>query len=231
MPINIDDLKRQAAEKAVEFVKSGMVVGLGTGSTAVYAVNAIGQMLLDGTLHDIRAIPTSEATAGNAQKWGIPLTTFSACPVIDVTIDGADEVAPNLDVMKGLGGALLREKIVAAASKRFIIVADDSKRVTRLGTKAPVPVEVIPFAQKPVTDFLESLGGRPVLRQQDGQPYLTDEKNIILDCFFDGGIENAPGLAQTLSGQPGVVEHGLFLGMAKQAIFAGLNGIEIVERD
>ncbi len=192
MDANIDDLKKQAAEKAVEFVESGMVVGLGTGSTAVHAVNAIGRKLQTGGLRDIIAIPTSEETARNAQKWGIPLTTFDAHPVIDVTIDGADEVAPNLDVMKGLGGALLREKIVAAASKRLIIVADDSKHVNLLGTKAPVPVEVIPFAQKPVTDFLESLGGRPVSRQQDGQPYLTDEKNIILDCFFDGGIADAP---------------------------------------
>jgi ribose 5-phosphate isomerase A len=228
--MNIDDLKRQAAERAVAFVKSGMVVGLGTGSTAVHAVNAIGQQLQDGVLHDITAIPTSDATARNAQKWGIPLTTFDDHPVIDVTIDGADEVAPNLDVMKGLGGALLREKIVAIASKQLIIVADDSKHVDRLATKAPIPIEVIPFARRPVTAFLESLGGRPVFRQQDGQPYMTDEQNIIIDCFFDGGLDDAAAMAQILINQPGIVEHGLFLGLATQVVFAGRDGVEIVER-
>lgn len=230
MSVNVDDLKREAAEKAVEFVKSGMVVGLGTGSTAVHAVNAIGQLLRDGRLHDILAIPTSEVTAGNARKWGIPLTDFDNHPAIDVTIDGADEVTPDLDVMKGLGGALLREKIVASVSKRLIIVADDSKHVTRLGTKAPVPIEVIPFAREPVTAFLKSIGGDPVLRLEEGQSYVTDEKNIIIDCYFVGGIENAAALAQTLINQPGIVEHGMFLGLATQAIFAGPGGIEIVTR-
>lgn len=230
MVFNIDDLKRQAAEKAVEFVEPGMVVGLGTGSTAVHAVNAIGQKLRDGRLHDIVAIPTSEETARNARHWGIPLTTFDDHPVIDVTIDGADEVAPNLDVMKGLGGALLREKIVAVVTKKLIIVADDSKHVTRLATKAPVPIEVIPFARQPVTTFLESLGGRPVWRQKDGRPYITDEKNIIIDCFFDGGLADSAAMAQTLTNRPGIVEHGLFLGLTAMAIFAGRNGVEIVTR-
>ncbi|MCB9421587.1 MAG: ribose-5-phosphate isomerase RpiA [Ardenticatenaceae bacterium] len=230
MANSIDDLKRQAAEKAVEFVKSGMVVGLGTGSTAVHAVNAVGQMLQDGRLHDIVAIPTSESTARNAQKWGIPLTTFDDHPVIDVTIDGADEVTPDLDVMKGLGGALLREKIVAIVSKQLIIVADDSKHVTRLATKAPIPIEVIPFARQPVITFLELLGGRPVWRQKDGQPYITDEKNIIIDCFFDGGLADPAAMAQVLINRPGIVEHGLFLGLTAMAIFAGRDGVEIVTR-
>ncbi|MEJ2748543.1 MAG: ribose-5-phosphate isomerase RpiA [Anaerolineae bacterium] len=230
MSVDIDELKRQAAEKAVAFVKSGMVVGLGTGSTAVHAVNAIGRMLGDGRLHDIVAIPTSEETAHNAQRLGIPLTTFDDHPVIDVTIDGADEVTPGLDVTKGLGGALLREKIVAIASKKLIIVADDRKHVTRLATRAPIPIEVIPFARRPVTTFLESLGGRPVLRQHDGQPFITDEKNIIIDCFFDGGLDDAAAMAQTLINRPGVVEHGLFLGLAAMAIFAGQDGVEIVTR-
>jgi ribose 5-phosphate isomerase A len=230
MSLNIDDLKRQAAEKAVEFVESGMVVGLGTGSTAVHAVNAIGRKLRDGQLQNIVAIPTSEATARNAEKWGIPLTIFDDHPTIDVTIDGADEVAPNLDVMKGLGGALLREKIVAIVSKKLIIVADDSKYVDRLATKAPIPIEVIPFAREPVTAFLESLGGRPVWRQQAGQPFITDEKNIIIDCFFAGGLGDAAAMARTLIEQPGIVEHGMFLGMAAQAIIAGRDGIEILGR-
>ena len=228
MSFNVDDLKRQAAERAVEFVESGMVVGLGTGSTAVHAVNAIGQKIQTGLLRDIVAIPTSEATARNAEKWGIPLTNFDEHPAIDVTIDGADEVTPNLDVMKGLGGALLREKIVAVVSIQLIIVADDSKHVDHLATKAPIPIEVIPFAREPVVAFLKSLGGRPVWRKQEGQPFLTDEKNIIIDCFFEGGLSDAPAMARTLIDQPGIVEHGLFLGLATQAIFAGRDGIEIV---
>lgn len=230
MGFNIDDLKRQAAEKAVELVESGMVVGLGTGSTAVHAVNAIGQMLQNGRLHDIVAIPTSEVTAHHAARWNIPLVTLDDYSRIDVTIDGADEVAPNLDVMKGLGGALLREKIVATVSERLIIVADDSKRVTRLGTKAPVPIEVIPFAKGPVTVFLESLGGRPVLRQREGETFRTDEQNIIIDCYFDDGFHDPAALAQTLINRPGIVEHGLFLGMATQVILAGQDGVEVVTR-
>ncbi|MCP4426579.1 MAG: ribose-5-phosphate isomerase RpiA [Chloroflexi bacterium] len=225
--MNIDDLKRQAAERAVEFIKSGMVVGLGTGSTAVHAVCAIGRKLQDGSLTDIVAIPTSEATAREAEKWQIPLTTLSNHPVVDLTIDGADEIAPNLDLIKGLGGALLREKIVAAVTKQFIIVADGSKIVTQLGTRAPIPVEVIPFAQQPVAAFLTSLGSQVVLRVKENQTFITDEGNVILDCHFDG-IENAKSLGQMIRSQPGVVEHGLFLSMAERAIVAAANGIAIL---
>lgn len=227
--MNVDKLKRKAAEKAVESVKSGMVVGLGTGSTAVHAVRAIGRMLQDGSLYDIIAIPTSEVTAREAEKWHISLTTLNQHPVIDVTIDGADEIAPNLDLIKGLGGALLREKIVVASSKQFIVVADDRKIVTRLGTRAPVPVEVIPFAQQPVAAFLESLTERVVLRMKDNQPFITDEGNIILDCYVNG-IEDAVLLDQMIHSQPGVVEHGLFLSMATEAILARQSGVEILKR-
>lgn len=228
--MDIDGLKRQAAEKAVEFVASGMVVGLGTGSTAVHATRAIGRKLQDGSLRNIIAIPTSEATAREAEKWAIPLTTFHDHPAIDLTIDGADEIAPNLDVTKGLGGALLREKIVAAVTKQFIIVADERKIVSQLGSIAPVPVEVIPFAQRPVTDFLTKLGARVVLRINDEQPFITDEGNIILDCHFDG-IDNAAALGQTIRSQPGVVEHGLFLNMVARAIIAASDGITVLERE
>ena len=224
--MKIDDLKKQAALKAVEFVRSGMVVGLGTGSTAVHATRAIGDMLADGRLQNIFAIPTSEATARQAQEVGIPLTSFNQHPKVDITIDGADEIDPHLNLIKGLGGALLREKIVAAASQRLIIVADDSKRVSQLGSRAPVPVEVIPFAQELVRRFLQSLGANTILRQQKGIPFITDENNIILDCRFPP-IADPLKLAQTIRQQPGVVEHGLFFNMATGAIIASPQGIEV----
>ncbi|MEZ4643090.1 MAG: ribose-5-phosphate isomerase RpiA [Chloroflexota bacterium] len=223
-----DTLKRQAAETAVSAIQSGMVVGLGTGSTAVHAVRAIGALLQNGRLHNIVAIPTSEATAQEAKRLGIPLTTLAEHPQIDVGIDGADEISPTLDLIKGLGGALLREKIVTIATRHFIVIADDSKKVVRLGTRAPVPVEVIPFAQKPVHDYLASLGARPVLRLQDGHPFITDEGNVILDCHFDGGIDDPMQLGQRIKQRPGVVEHGLFLGMAQTAVVASDSGVEIL---
>lgn len=224
---DIAELKRQAAERAVEFIESGMVVGLGTGSTAVYAVRALGRLLADGRLHNIVAIPTSEATAREAQSCNIPLATLQMHPAIDLTIDGADEADPNLDLIKGLGGALLREKIVAAASKRFIIVGDYTKRVAQLGSKAPVPVEVISFAERPVADYLQSLGARVEKRMdEDGKrPLRTDENNIILDSYF-GLIADPPTLAQAIRQQPGVVEHGLFLNLATDLIIAAPDGID-----
>jgi ribose 5-phosphate isomerase A len=227
MTVDSTDLKRQAAETAVTFIESGMVVGLGTGSTAVHAVRAVGRLLKQGALQNIVAIPTSEATANEAESLRIPLVTFDTHPLIDITIDGADEVAPNLDVIKGLGGALLREKIVAAATRRFVIVADHTKRVTQLGSKAPVPVEVIPFAERPVADYLRALGARVEKRMDVAgeRPFRTDENNIILDCYF-GLIPHPLQLATAIRKKPGVVEHGLFLQMASDAILATPDGIE-----
>jgi ribose 5-phosphate isomerase A len=227
--MKIDELKRMAAEKAVQYVESEMVIGLGTGSTADHATHAIGQLVQAGSLHGVVGIPTSEATAREAREAGIPLTTLDQHPAIDLTIDGADEIDPGLNLIKGLGGALLREKIVAAASRRLIIVADHSKRVSRLGTKAPVPVEVIPFAQRPVTSFLESLGARVVRREADGQPFITDEGNMILDSYF-AELADTDHLAQMIRYQPGVVEHGLFLGMAALAIIASPEGVHEMHR-
>lgn len=223
-------LKVQAGERAVTFIKSGMVVGLGTGSTAVHAVRAVGRLLQTGQLQNIVAIPTSEVTAAEARSLQIPLVTFDTHPMIDITIDGADEADPNLDVIKGLGGALLREKIVAAVSQRFVIVADYSKRVTQLGSRAPVPVEVIPFAERPVGDYLQSLGAWVEKRLDEGKrPYRTDENNIILDCYF-GPIADPHQLAAAIRQQPGVVEHGLFLNMATDVILATPDGIEHITR-
>ncbi len=223
-----DTLKRQAAERAVEYVASGMVVGLGTGSTAVHAVRRIGALLAEGRLQRIVGIPTAEVTAREAERCGVPLGTLDEHPIVDVTIDGADEIDPRLNAIKGLGGALLREKIVAAASRRFVLVADESKRVAQLGTRAPVPVEVVPFARRPVADYLASLGARVVERQRDGRAFVTDEGNHILDCHFPG-LANPPEMAQFIRAQPGVVEHGLFLGMATEAVVAGERGVIVLE--
>jgi ribose 5-phosphate isomerase A len=227
--MSLDDLKRQAALKAVEFVQSGMIVGLGTGSTAVHATHAIGEMLADGRLHHILAIPTSQTTAQQAQQAGIPLTTLNQHPEVDITIDGADEIDPHLNLIKGLGGALLREKIVAVASQRVIIISDERKRVSQLGSRAPVPVEVIRFAQQPVTQHLQSLGARVVLRQENDETFITDEGNIILDCHF-GPINEPQQLAQAIRQRPGVVEHGLFLNLATKAIIASSQGLDIVSK-
>jgi ribose 5-phosphate isomerase A len=226
---DIEDLKRQAAERAVDYVRSGMVIGLGTGSTAVYAVRRIGALLAEGKLQRIVGIPTAEVTAREAERYGVPLGALDDHPSVDVAIDGADEIDPHLNLIKGLGGALLREKIVAAASRRFIIIADERKRVDRLGLQTPVPVEVVPFARRPTTDYLTSLGARVVERRRDGRRFITDEGNVILDCHFNG-LSNPQEMAQLIRAQPGVVEHGLFLGMATEAIIAGARGVVLYER-
>ena len=227
----IDELKKEAGEKAAEYVESGMVVGLGTGSTAIHAVRAIGRLLKNGRLSNVLGIPTSEVTRREAEHLGIPLTNFDKNPTIDVTIDGADEIDPSFNLIKGLGGALLREKIVAKASKAMIVVSDDRKIVDKLGTLAPVPVEVIPFARQPVTAYLKSLGARPVLRmdRKNGQSpvFVTDENNIILDCWFDNGLDNPIEMGQAISAQPGVVEHGLFFNLATQTVVAAPEGVQM----
>ena len=225
MTTDINELKRLAAEAAVDAVQSGMIVGLGTGSTAALMVHELGLRLQDGRLQDILGIPTSEQSARQARSLGIPLTTLDQQPALDVTIDGADEIDPQLDLIKGLGGSLLREKIVASSSARLIIIGDQRKLVNRLGTRAPLPVEVIPFAQRPVSDFLRALGSRPIIREKDGEIFITDEGNIILDCYF-AEISDPRQLAQQVKGYPGIVEHGFFLNMATEAIVATATGIE-----
>jgi ribose 5-phosphate isomerase A len=218
-------LKKQAAERAVEYVKSGMVVGLGTGSTTLFAVRRIGELLQAGELEDVVGVPTSEATAAEARRLRIPMTTLKDKPVVDITIDGADEVAPNFDLIKGGGGALLREKIVAQASRREVIVVDESKLSPALGTKCALPVEVIPFGWTPERDFLASLGAEVKLRQMvGGEPYVTDQGNWILDAGF-GPIDDPVTLAARLVARAGIVEHGLFLGLGTDVIVAGPGGV------
>jgi ribose 5-phosphate isomerase A len=228
--MSIPDLKRMAAERAVEFIEPGMVVGLGSGSTAEFAVQCIGELVRAGQLRGILAIPTSTQVERLAREAGIPLTTLDAHPGIDLTIDGADEVDPRLDLIKGLGGALLREKLVAQASRREIIVVDESKLVRHLGEHAPVPAEVIRFAWRAQVPFLESLGAQPVLRLDPaGQPFVTDEGNFILDCHF-GPLADPRALASALDARPGIAEHGLFLGMATDVIVASAEGTRHLRR-
>ena len=218
--------KRQAAEHAVTLVESGMVVGLGTGSTAIFATRRLGEMLRQGTLRDIRGFGTSQATWEEAQRLGIPLLAQEMPRAIDLTIDGADEVDPQLNVIKGGGGALLREKIVAQASRRVVITVDDSKLSPRLGTRHPVPVELLAFGWRSQARFLESLQAKISVRKNpDGSQFVTDSGNMILDCDF-GPIADPASLANRLSGRAGIVEHGLFLEMATDVIIAGPAGIE-----
>jgi ribose 5-phosphate isomerase A len=228
---NISQLKRQAAERAVEFIESGMVVGLGHGSTAIFAVRRIAELLNAGKLENIVGVPCSLHIKDEAQKLGIPLSTLDGHPIIDLTIDGADEVDPQLNLIKGGGGALLREKIVAQASHREIIVVDDSKLSPALGTHWSVPIEIVPFGQRPEENYLKSLGARPVLRQGDnGAPFQTDQGNLILDCDF-GLISDPAQLAVQLNQRAGIIEHGLFLGLATDVIVASEQGIRHLERD
>jgi ribose 5-phosphate isomerase A len=224
------NLKRRAAWRAVDFVESEMVVGLGTGSTAAFAVRRIAELLRSGELTDLLGVPTSTRVADAAEQLGIPLTTLEDHAVIDLTIDGADEVDPKLNLIKGGGGALLREKIVAQASRREIIVVDESKLSPALGTQWAVPVEVVPFGWGSQVVYLETLGARPVLRRdEDGSPYLTDQGNLILDCQF-GAIADPENLASRLGARAGVVEHGLFIGLATDVIVAGVSGVRHLKR-
>jgi ribose 5-phosphate isomerase A len=220
-----NDLEKEAAARAsLEYVKDGQVVGLGTGSTAAYFIKLLGEKVKQGLR--IRGIPTSVRSEELALSLGIPVITFDDCQEIDVTVDGADEVDPELRLIKGGGGAALREKIVASATKQLVIVADTSKRVQRLG-RFPLPVEVIRFAQTLVAKRIAAMGAAVQLRRNaDRTPYVTDENNHILDCRF-GEIRDPDNLGRELSEMPGVVEHGLFIGMASVALFA--RGSEITE--
>lgn len=220
----MDNFKQQAAERAVDFIESGMVVGLGAGSTALFAVKRLAQRLSAGALHNIVGVPCSIQTGDEAARLGIPLTTLDEQPVVHLTIDGADEVDPHFNVIKGGGGALLREKIVAQASQREVIVVDEGKLSERLGVRWAVPVEVLPFGWRAQARFLEALGARVTLRQNDGVIYKTDQGNVILDSNF-GPIANPAELAHQLNQRAGIVEHGLFIGLVTDLIVAGPDGI------
>jgi ribose 5-phosphate isomerase A len=228
-----DELKRQAAAVALEQVRDGMQLGLGTGSTAKHFVELLGIRVRAGL--QVVAVPTSEVTRADAERGGIPLTTLDAIDRLDLTVDGADEIDPALNLVKGGGGALLREKIVAAASERMIVIADDSKLVDTLG-RFPLPIEVIPFGLAATRRAIEQAlavcgidGELKLRRAKDGHAFVTDGSHWIVDAHL-GRIPDAPRLAGLLSVIPGVVEHGLFIGLASFVVLASPNGIRIIER-
>lgn len=227
-----EQLKRKAAARAVEAVESGMRLGLGTGSTVAHFLDLLGERLADGSLTDLVGVPTSVQTSDRAHARGIRLGELQDLAPLDLTVDGADEIDPSLDLVKGLGGALLREKMVAEASRRLVIIADGSKLVRRLGQKAPLPVEVVSFAWKTHLPFLEELGAVPALRtHDDGTPVATDNGNYVLDCRFDEGIPDPGELEDQLRRRTGIVASGLFLGLASRALVAAEGGVRTFDRD
>ena len=223
----MDELKRQAAVAALESVKDDMILGLGTGSTAAHFIRELGARVRNGLR--VHGIPTSEESRRLADEVGVPLTTLADHPLIDVTVDGADEVSESLDLIKGLGGALVREKIVAHSSKHLIIVVDESKLTGKLGLKAPIPVEVIPFAVDVVRALLIQWGGEPKLRQRDGKPFVSDNGNHILD-WWHGLIDQPWALEKQIKGVTGVVDSGIFAGVANEVIAATSSGIRQFKR-
>jgi ribose 5-phosphate isomerase A len=222
-----ENWKESAGRAAAGLVEDGMVIGLGTGTTSAHLIRALGERVRRG-LHIVGAVPTSQGTSELASSVGIPITDLDTHPELDLYIDGADEVDPQLFLIKGAGGALLREKIVASVSRRFTVIADATKRVERLGTHVPVPVEVTPFAATPARRRLEALGAQIRLRQINGGPFITENKNIILDCSFPGGIADPEALDAAMHRIVGVVETGLFLHMAQQAIIGGPQGAQSI---
>jgi len=228
--LDTTELKRKAGERAVDFVTSGMVLGLGHGSTTIFALRRIAALLETGELQDILGIPTSSQVERDARELGIPLTTLNEHSGIDLTIDGADEVDSDLNLIKGGGGALLREKIVAQASRREIIVVDETKLSPSLGVQWPLPVEVTPFGWRSQEAFLKSLGARVSLRlAKAGTPFETDQGNLILDCDFVT-LSNPTSLASRLNRRAGIVEHGLFLGLASDVIVGTEEGTRHLRR-
>jgi ribose 5-phosphate isomerase A len=226
-----DKYKQQAAERAVELVRPGMVVGLGTGSTAIFATRRIAQLIAEGTLENVVGFATSQAVWSEAEQLGIRMLAADMPRNIDVTIDGADEVDADLNLIKGGGGALFREKIVAQASSRVAIVVDESKMSARLGSHHVLPLEVLNFGWQSQRRFLETLGARVAVRNNpDGCQFVTDSGNMILDCDF-GPIADVAGLAAELSARAGIVEHGLFIGIATDVIVAGNDGLRHIRRE
>ncbi|KAL4179223.1 hypothetical protein AMTRI_Chr13g118960 [Amborella trichopoda] len=236
IPLSQEDLKKIAAHKAVDYVKSGMVIGLGTGSTAQHAVARIAELLNQGELTSIIGIPTSKQTLDQAVALGIPLSDLDDHPTVDVAIDGADEVDTELNLIKGRGGSLLREKMVEASAKKFIVIVDESKLVRGLGSSGhALPVEVVPFCAKNTARKLERLfdGCKAeirVCRQRNGEPFVTDNANYIVNLFFERGIGNLEAASERILGVEGVIEHGMFLGMATTVVVAGKSGVTFLDK-
>lgn len=232
--MSADQMKREAAQRALQYVEDGMIVGLGTGSTAAHFVDLLGEKVREGL--NVTCIATSELTQKQAVAAGIRMTTLDEEPEVDLTVDGADEIDPNLRLIKGGGGALLREKIVASASELVVIVADQSKLVDRLGA-FPLPIEVVPFGYKVsmamIEDIADELGLDGTIRQRlksDGTPFVSDGGNFIIDCSF-GPLEDPEALAELLPFTPGVIDHGLFIGLADHAVIADERGVRVIDAD
>lgn len=225
--MSADAQKQQVALEAVKHAQSGMTLGLGTGSTANYVIHALGEALKEGRIKDVKGVPTSQATAKLAQSVGIPLVDLGHG--VDLAIDGIDEVTDALDATKGAGGALLREKVVEARATTLILVGDASKRVSRLGENFPIPVEVLQFGSEAAARDLEKLGCRAVLRERGGAPFLSDNGNYVIDCRFETAFDPAT-VGSAINNVPGVLEHGLFLGLASLVLIASEEGIVTLER-
>ena len=225
------NLKREAARRAMGYVRNGMSLGLGTGTTTAFFIEDLGAALETGTLRDIVGVPTSNGAAERARAVGIPLATLAECPHLDLAVDGADEVDPDLNLVKGLGRALLREKIVEVHAERLVIVVDESKLSPRLGSIGPLPVEILPFGVDAHLRWLNTLGCRAELwHEADGTPIVTDNGNHLARLWFACGIADPYALARTLADRPGIVEHGLFLDMASEVIVAGVDGVQVLKR-
>jgi ribose 5-phosphate isomerase A len=227
------NLKKEAAAKALDYVQSGMVLGLGSGSTNEFFVDMLGDRISSGALNNIKGVPTSDGTAERARKLHIPLTTLSEIPHLDLAVDGADEVDPHFNLIKGLGRAALREKLVEIHARRFVVIVDESKLVRQLGTRGPLPVEIVQFEAETNIRWMNSLGMDCRAEQwfeKDRSPVITDNGNFLVRCWFEDGIADAYQLAETLQARPGVVGHGLFLDMADIVIVAGEDGIRTLEK-
>ena len=226
-----EEAKELVGRKAAERVEDGMVLGLGTGSTVRHFLRALGERIRSGSLTHVEGVPTSEWTRAVAVAEKIPLVDLREGVEVSLAVDGADEVAPNLDLLKGLGGALLREKIVAQAAGRFLVIADEGKLVRMLGETKPLPVEVVPFGWSAHLPYFRSLGAHPEIRtREDGQPFVTDNGNYVVDLRFEGGLPEPRGAEEALRDRSGVVTTGLFLGMAAEALVAGEDGVRELTR-
>jgi len=232
MTTSSDREKALAGVEAAAAVAPGMKVGLGTGSTVAFFLDALGRRVKDGELPGMLGVPTSLRTEHRALELGISLATLEEVGRLDLTVDGADEVSPGLDLVKGMGGALLREKMVAQATRKLLIIVDEGKLVDRLGSRSPLPVEVVPFSWRSHLPFLREIGADPALRTQpDGEPVFTDNGNLLLDCRFPRGIDDARALETALGNRAGIVETGLFLGMAEEVLVGGQGRVRRLTRE
>jgi ribose 5-phosphate isomerase A len=226
-------MKQMAARRALSLVEDGMVLGLGTGSTTAFFITYLAEALQQGRVRDVVGVPTSERTAAQARALGIPLTSLDEVASLDLAVDGADEVDPELNLIKGLGKALLREKLVEVHARAFWVIVDESKLVTRLGRRGPLPVEIAPFAAQATVRWLDALPGcrAELWRNPEGEPWVTDNGHYLARCWFEAGIPDPEALSSTLLAWPGVMEHGLFLNMATGVIVASADGVRILQRD